>query len=79
VLDDMLDVSLLEAISQVIEKVGALGREEYDDVSLLLIDIPEIYAVHAKGILMGGTTRLQEQNVNESMSIHDYNSLIKII
>jgi len=78
VLDDMLHISLLEAISQVIEKVSALDREEYDDISLLLFDIPEIYKVHSKGILMGGTTRLQEQNVNESMSIHDYNSLIKI-
>lgn len=77
--DDMMHVSLLEAISHVIEKVSALDRKEYDDISLLIFDIPEIYSVHSKGILMGGTTRLEEQKVNESISIHDYNSLINIM
>ncbi len=78
-LENMIGVSLMEAISHVIEKVGNLEGQEYDDISLLLFDIPEIYAVHSKGILMGGTTRLEEQKVKESISIHDYNSLIRMM
>jgi len=79
VMEDLLHVSLIEAITHIIDKVGNLDCEEYDDISLLLFDIPEIYTVNTKGILMGGTTRLQEQKVKESISIHDYNSLIRIM
>lgn len=79
VLDDMLDVTLMDAITHIIDNVGNLDSKEYDDISLLLFDIPEIYTVNSKGILMGGTTRLQEQKAKESISIHDYNSLIRIM
>lgn len=78
-MEDLIHVPLIEAITHIIDKVGNLDREEYDDISLLLFDIPEIYTVNTKGILMGGTTRLQEQKVKESISIHDYNSLIRIM
>lgn len=77
--DDMVEASLVDTISSVIEKIGALSSKEYDDISLLLFDIPEVYAVRSKGILMGGTTRLQEQKVRESIFIHDYNSLIRTV
>ncbi|MEJ5362464.1 MAG: hypothetical protein WHV26_10420 [Spirochaetota bacterium] len=79
VLDDVLGVPLMEAITHIIDTVGNLNSKEYDDISLLIFDIPEIYTVNSKGILMGGTTRLQEQKVKESISIHDYNSLIRIM
>lgn len=76
-IEDLITVSFMEMITHIVDKVVKLEHKEYDDISLLLIDIPTIYTVHSKGILMGGTTRLQEQNIKESMCIHDYNSLIK--
>ncbi|MGB4269952.1 MAG: hypothetical protein WBK20_12345 [Spirochaetota bacterium] len=79
VLKDVLGVALMEAITHIIDMVGNLDSKEYDDISLLIFDIPEIFTVNSKGILMGGTTRLQEQKVKESISIHDYNSLIRIM
>ncbi len=78
-LNDLLDATLMETITHIIDTFGNLERKEYDDTSLLLFDIPEIYTVNSKGIMMGGTTRLQEQKVRDSISIHDYNSLIRIM
>ena len=76
--DDLVAAPLFDCISLILTQVNAVNvNNEYDDVGLLIVDIPEIFNVIAGSIVMGGTTHCEEHCLQNNLTICDYSSLIK--
>jgi len=76
--DDLVAAPLFDCISLILTQVNAENvNNEYDDVGLLIVDIPEIFNVIAGSIVMGGTTHCEERCLQNNLTICDYSSLIK--